>query len=66
MVQFLLKLFLKQISFCGPRFPLIIAVNFHSFYVKESGSEILESRSRVLESEILEKLELESDSPPTP
>jgi len=42
MVQFLLKLLLKQISCCAPRFPLILTVKFHSFYVKESESKILE------------------------
>ena len=50
-------------SCCAPRFPLILTAEFHSLYVKESGSEILE-RS---ESEILESRESESDiSPPTP
>jgi len=55
MVQLLLKLLLKQISCCAPRFPLILTAKFHSLYVKcrESESEILE-RS---ESDIL---------PPTP
>jgi len=37
MVQFLLKLLLKQVSCCAPRFPLILTVKFHSLYVKESG-----------------------------
>jgi len=47
MVQFLLKLLLKQISSCASRFPLILTTKFHSLYVKES--EILESwcRSRI-------------------
>jgi len=40
MVQFLLKLLLKQISCCIPWFPLILTAKFHSVYVKES--EILE------------------------
>ena len=53
MVQFFLKLLLKHVSCCAPRFPLILTVKFHSLYVKESQSEILE-RS---ESDIL---------PPTP
>jgi len=35
MVQFLLKLLLKQIFCCAPRFPLILTVKFHSLYVKE-------------------------------
>jgi len=35
-VQFLLKLLLKQISCCAPRFPLILRAKFHSLYVKES------------------------------
>ena len=39
-VQFLLKLLLKQISCCAPRFPLILTDKFHSLYVK--GSEIWE------------------------
>ena len=52
-VQFLLKVLLKQISCCAPRFPLILTAKFHSLEVKESESEILE-RS---ESDIL---------PPTP
>jgi len=51
MVQFLLKLLLKQISCCVPRFPLILTAKFHSLYVKESASEILES----WESEILKR-----------
>jgi len=42
MVQFLLKLLLKQISCCAPRFALILQAKFHSLYVKESESEILE------------------------
>jgi len=37
MVQFLLKLLLKQISFCVPRFPLILTAKYHSLYAKESG-----------------------------
>jgi len=42
MVQFLLKLMLKQIS-CGvTRFSLILTFKFHSLCVKESESEILE------------------------
>jgi len=36
-VQFLLKLLLKQISCCAPRFPLILTAKLNSFYVKESG-----------------------------
>ena len=40
MVQFLLKLLLKQSSCCAPRFTLILTTNFHFLYVKES--EILE------------------------
>jgi len=36
MVQFLLKLSLKQISCCAPRSPLILTAKFHSLYVKES------------------------------
>jgi len=36
-VQFLLKLLLKQISCCAPGFPLILTVKFHSLYGKESG-----------------------------
>ena len=44
-----------EISCCAPRFPFIVTVEFHSLYVKES------------ESEILERSELESDIlPPTP
>jgi len=31
-----------DISCCAPRFPLILTAKFHSFYVKESESEILE------------------------
>jgi len=45
MVQFLLKLLLKQISCCAPRFPLILTAKLHSVYVTKS--EILESRSRI-------------------
>jgi len=45
MAQFLLKLLLKQISCCAPRFPLILTAKLHSLYVKES--EILE-RSDIL------------------
>ena len=41
MVQFLLKLSLKQNSCCAQRFPLILTVKFHSLDVKESESEIL-------------------------
>ena len=66
-----------DISCCVPRFPLILTATFHSLYVKELESEILERPeseilerwSRDSESEILErsKLELESDIlPPTP
>jgi len=48
MVQFLIKTFVEtELSCCAPRFPLILTVRFHSFCVKESGSEILESRSRI-------------------
>jgi len=46
-LQFLLKLLLKQISCCVPRCPLILTAKFHSLYVKESESEILESRSQI-------------------
>ena len=42
MVQFLLKLMLKQISCCVPRFPLILTAKFHSLCVKESELEIFE------------------------
>jgi len=42
---------------CCVRFPLILTGKFHSLYVKELESEILESRSRESESYIL---------PPTP
>jgi len=42
MVQFLLKLLLKQNSCCVPRFPLIFTAKYHSLYVKESGSEVLQ------------------------
>jgi len=42
MLQFLLKFLLKQISCCAPWFPLILTAKFHSLYVKESESEILE------------------------
>jgi len=38
MVQFLMKLLLKQISCCVPKFPLILTAKFHSLYVKESES----------------------------
>jgi len=41
MVQFLVKLLLKQISCCAPRFPLILTVKFHSLYVNEAESDIL-------------------------
>jgi len=67
MVQFLLKLLLKQISCCAPRFPLILTAKFHSFNVKGSESEIWKGRCG--ESEILQGSELESKSdilPPTP
>ena len=47
MVQFLFKLLLKQISSCVPRFPLILTAKFHSFYVKESESEIFETLSQI-------------------
>jgi len=56
MVQFLLKLLLKQISCCAPPFPLILTTKFHSLCVKESELEILER----LESDILERSDLES------
>jgi len=46
MVQFLLKLLLKQISCCETRFPLILTVKFHSLYAEESESKILESQSQ--------------------
>ena len=42
MAQFLLKLLLKQMSCCAPEFPLFLTAIFHSVYVKESESEILE------------------------
>jgi len=42
MVQFLLKCLLKQISCYAPRSPLILTAKFHSLYVKESESKILE------------------------
>ena len=42
MAQFLLKLLLKQVSCCAPRFPLIFTAKFHSLYVTVSESEILE------------------------
>jgi len=42
-----------EISCCAPRFPLILTAKFH-FNVKESKSEILESRSRESDSELLE------------
>jgi len=42
----LLKLLLKQIFCCAPRCPLILTVKFHSLHVKESESEISESRCR--------------------
>ena len=42
MVRFLLKLLLKEISCCASRFPLILTAKFHSLYVKESETEILE------------------------
>jgi len=41
MVQFLLKLLLKQISCCAPRFPLILTAKLPSLYVKELESGIL-------------------------
>ena len=44
MVQFLLKLAETVISCCAPRFPLILTAEFHSLFVEESESEILESR----------------------
>jgi len=47
LAQFLLKILLKQISCCAPRFPLILTADFHSLYVKES--EIL-GRSDILPS----------------
>jgi len=34
MIQLLLKLLLKQISCCAPRFPLTVTAQFHSLYVK--------------------------------
>jgi len=33
--------------YCIPRFPLILAPKFHSLYIKESESEILESRGGI-------------------
>jgi len=54
MVQFLLKLLMKQISFCVPRFPLVLTARFHSLDVKESESEILERSESGVESEMLE------------
>jgi len=70
MVQFLLKLLLKQIFCCAPRFPLILTAKFHSLYVKESELEILERSESAVGvwnfgksvSEILERSELESES----
>ena len=63
MVQFRLKLLLKQISCCAPRFPLILTTKFHSLYVEESEWEILDRpESEILdrpESEILDRPELE-------
>jgi len=51
MVQFLLKLLLKHISCCAPRFPFILTAKLHSLYVKESESGILErSESEILKS----------------
>ena len=44
-VQFFLKLLLKRISCCAPRFPFILTAKFNSLYVKES--QILE-RSDIL------------------
>jgi len=41
------------VSCYAPRFPLILTAKFHSIYVKESESEISESRSRESEPEIL-------------
>ena len=61
MERFILKLSLKQISCCEPRFPLILTAKVHSLYVKESESVILESSSRSRESENLERSELESN-----
>ena len=52
MVQFLLKLLLKQISCCAPRFPLILTAKFHSLYAMESESGVGP------ESGILERSEL--------
>jgi len=46
LVQIRLKLLWKQISCCAPRFPLSLTAKFHSLYVKELESKILESRSR--------------------
>jgi len=63
MVQFLLKLLLKQrfLAVYHDFHQLILTAKFQSLYVKESGSEILEKS----ELEILEKLE-SNILPPTP
>jgi len=62
-VQFLLKLLLKHICCCAPRFPLILKAKLHSLYVKESESEIWKGRGWESESAILEKSDI---LPPTP
>jgi len=53
MVQFILKLTLKQISCCAPRFPLILTAKLHSLYAKESESESLKRSELESESDIL-------------
>ena len=53
MIQFLLKLLLKQISCCAPRFPLILTAKFHSLYVEKPEWEILDRP----ESDILDRPE---------
>jgi len=51
--EFLLKWYISfenfveaEISCCAPRFPLILTAKLHFLYLKESESEILESRIR--------------------
>jgi len=62
-VQFLLKLLLKYISCCAPRFPLILKAKLHSLYVKNSESEIWKGRGWESESAIMERSDI---LPPTP
>jgi len=41
----------SEVSYCAPRFPLILTFKLHSLYVKKSESEILErSESEILPS----------------